>query len=94
MNLVTKELKAIVGGHRRNVTIRKKFVIIEYTLKMEDNRTGIDLKENRARMGRGELYYAFVPDLSAERSRCEQACIKYNDAKDLSRRQRAELWRQ
>jgi hypothetical protein len=31
--------------------------------------TGIDEKENEARMGRGELYFAFLPELTAKRIR-------------------------
>jgi len=55
---------------------------------------GIDLAENRARMERGELYTAFVPDLTAERRKASQACAAYNrDALDVTRRKQVELLR-
>jgi hypothetical protein len=53
----------------------------------------IDLEENKKRMLAGELYYAFVPDLSAARRRCELACAQFNNAGDISRRERVQLWR-
>lgn len=52
-----------------------------------------DLEENKRRMLAGELYYAFVPDLSAARQRCETACEKYNQARHVPRRERVQLWR-
>ncbi|GAA6038121.1 hypothetical protein JCM8097_007557 [Rhodosporidiobolus ruineniae] len=52
------------------------------------------LVENRARMARGELYHAFVPDLVAARNRCGRACQVYNKrAGSASPRERAELLR-
>jgi hypothetical protein len=56
----------------------------------------IDLAENRRRMQAGELYYAFVPDLTAERERCKIACGVYNqeNAKGASRRRLVELWKE
>lgn len=43
---------------------------------------------------RGELYTAFVPDLTAERRKASQACAAYNrDALDVTRRKQVELLR-
>ncbi|CAG5178531.1 uncharacterized protein ALTATR162_LOCUS8747 [Alternaria atra] len=53
----------------------------------------MDLSENKKRMARGELYHAFTPELTAERSRCKQACARYNNAGDASRRKLTELFR-
>ena len=53
----------------------------------------IDPTENWARMLRGELYYAFAPDLVAARARCKHACARYNNAGEVSRRRLIELWR-
>jgi hypothetical protein len=53
---------------------------------------GINLAENKAKMERGELYTAFVPDLIAGRRRAAQACAKYNrEATDVSRREQVEM---
>ncbi|GAA5838913.1 hypothetical protein JCM9279_003897 [Rhodotorula babjevae] len=61
---------------------------------MASSWNGIDLAENRARMERGELYTAFVPDLTAERRKASQACAAYNrDALDVTRREHVELLR-
>ncbi|GAB1739282.1 hypothetical protein NU219Hw_g4028t2 [Hortaea werneckii] len=51
------------------------------------------MSENKARSLRGELYYAFTPELIAERRRCQQACERYNTSGDVSRRKRVEMWR-
>ncbi|KAF7594516.1 hypothetical protein BBP40_008963 [Aspergillus hancockii] len=48
---------------------------------------------NRESMRRGELYYAFTPDLIAARSRCSLACRRFNNAGDVSRRRLVELWK-
>ncbi|CZR69784.1 probable acetyltransferase, CysE/LacA/LpxA/NodL family [Phialocephala subalpina] len=53
-----------------------------------------DDEENEARMQRGELYYAFVPTLIAKRKRCHNACRRFNQAEDPSRRKLVELWRE
>ncbi|GLA50445.1 maltose acetyltransferase [Aspergillus niger] len=53
----------------------------------------MDLQENRERMRRGELYHAFVSDLTADRARCARACRRFNNAGDVSRRQSLELWK-
>ncbi|KAF2456556.1 hypothetical protein BDY21DRAFT_347538 [Lineolata rhizophorae] len=50
------------------------------------------MSENKRRMLRGELYHAFAPELVAERRRCAAACARFNDAGDVSRRRRLELW--
>ena len=42
---------------------------------------------------RGELYYAFSPQLQAERQRCFHACERYNNAGEISRRELITLWR-
>ncbi|GAA5968604.1 hypothetical protein JCM8115_003799 [Rhodotorula mucilaginosa] len=55
---------------------------------------GIDLAENRRRMVRGELYTAFVPDLTKERRAASQACAAYNRlATEVSRREQVELFK-
>src|SRR5438045_5504525 len=51
-------------------------------------------EENKARMLRGELYYAFSPLLYAERNRCHHACNRFNTAGDVPRRRLVELWRE
>ncbi|KAJ5161513.1 trimeric LpxA-like protein [Penicillium capsulatum] len=48
--------------------------------------SGIDEKENLARMSRGELYFAFSPELVAARKRCARAVRRLNNAGDLTRR--------
>jgi hypothetical protein len=53
-----------------------------------------DVAKNHEAMRRGELYYAFTPDLVAARRRCELACERFNTAGDISRRTRVELWRE
>ncbi|KEZ42589.1 Tetrahydrodipicolinate N-acetyltransferase [Scedosporium apiospermum] len=51
--------------------------------------------ENRRRMHAGELYYAFTPDLTADRRRCGAACARYNAAGgNVSRRHLLELWKE
>ena len=45
-------------------------------------------------MLRGELFHAFSCELLAERTRCQKACRAYNEAGDVSRRRRIELWRE
>lgn len=52
------------------------------------------LSENKQRMQRGELYYAFTPELVAERARCTRAVNRFNDTRETSRRHRVELWRE
>lgn len=52
------------------------------------------MSENTARSLRGELYYAFTPELIKARRRCAIACTKYNNEGLTSRRRQAELWRE
>ncbi len=54
----------------------------------------IDLEENRRRMRDGELYYAFTPDLLAERKRCSAACARFNGVGEVSRRELVKLWKE
>jgi hypothetical protein len=56
--------------------------------------SNIDETENLARMQRGELYYAFSPDLVAARKRCGRIVSQLNRAGELSRRELAEYWRE
>ncbi|KAI9815518.1 MAG: hypothetical protein M1827_002652 [Pycnora praestabilis] len=42
---------------------------------------------------RGELYHAFTPELTAERTRCKHACTRFNNAGEVARRRLVELWR-
>ncbi|OHF02659.1 galactoside O-acetyltransferase [Colletotrichum orchidophilum] len=53
----------------------------------------IDKEENRRRMRNGELYWAFTPDLIADRKRCKAACDKLNNAGDVSRRTLIGMWK-
>ncbi|KAF9871703.1 galactoside O-acetyltransferase [Colletotrichum karsti] len=60
--------------------------------KTMDIRT-IDREENRRRMRNGELYWAFTPDLIADRKRCNAACARFNNAGDVSRRTLIGMWK-
>ncbi|KAK4038493.1 acetyltransferase [Parachaetomium inaequale] len=55
----------------------------------------LDPAENRRLMLAGELYYAFTPDLTADRARCKVACGVYNTqcASGAPRRRLVELWK-
>lgn len=53
----------------------------------------IDLEENLRRMRNGQLYYAFTPDLVADRRRCRHATDAFNQAGDVSRRTLIELFK-
>ncbi|OIW33270.1 galactoside O-acetyltransferase [Coniochaeta ligniaria NRRL 30616] len=54
----------------------------------------VDPKENRRRMEAGELYFAFTPDLLADRKRCTVATQRFNNAgADISRRCLVEMWK-
>ncbi|KAH8909537.1 trimeric LpxA-like protein [Coniochaeta sp. PMI_546] len=56
--------------------------------------SSIDPAENRRRMEAGELYFAFTPDLLADRKRCTAATQRFNNASgDTSRRRLVELWK-
>jgi hypothetical protein len=54
----------------------------------------VDEAENEARMSRGELYHAFLPQITAKRNRCHHACHRFNRAGDASRRKLVQLWRE
>ncbi|KAF3011329.1 hypothetical protein E8E14_005211 [Neopestalotiopsis sp. 37M] len=54
----------------------------------------VDEADNLARMQRGELYYAFTPQLVAARRRCGQAVGRFNRAGDLTRREIAQYWKE
>lgn len=56
--------------------------------------TPIDLAENRKRMLRGDLYYAFTPDLGQDRKDCVRASRKLNTAVEPTRRELVEIWRE
>ncbi|UKZ81203.1 hypothetical protein TrVFT333_008975 [Trichoderma virens FT-333] len=56
--------------------------------------TPIDLVENRRRMARGELYWAFTPDLIQDRKKCAKACRRLNTAEDATRRELVEMWKE
>ncbi|EAW06342.1 sugar O-acetyltransferase [Aspergillus clavatus NRRL 1] len=47
----------------------------------------------REKMLRGELYYAYTPELTAARMRCKHACNRFNNAGEVSRRRLVELWK-
>ena len=52
------------------------------------------LKSHNARLAlAGELYHAFVPELTAARAQCKYACNRYNEAGEVPRRRQIELWR-
>lgn len=51
----------------------------------------VDPIQNLQRMKAGEMYYAFTPDLMADRRRCKQALSRYNKAQDISRREELEM---
>ena len=65
--------------------------ITDHYMTMHSN---IDEKENLARMERGELYYAFSPELVAARKRCGRVVGRLNSAGELSRREVAEFWKE
>jgi hypothetical protein len=54
----------------------------------------INEEDNISRMRRGDLYYAFTPQLVAARKRCKRAVTRLNAAEDPTRREMAELWRE
>ncbi|KAL2829070.1 hypothetical protein BJY01DRAFT_126875 [Aspergillus pseudoustus] len=56
--------------------------------------SNIDEKENLTRMQRGELYYAFSPELVAARKRCARIVSQLNRAGELSRRELAQYWKE
>ena len=52
------------------------------------------MSENKARQLRGELYYAFTPEMVNGRRRCTEAFQRFNNSGEVSRRKRVELWRE
>ncbi|KAJ4264566.1 hypothetical protein NW762_005770 [Fusarium torreyae] len=54
----------------------------------------IDEEDNISRMRRGELYYAFTPQLVAARQRCKRAVARLNSAEEPTCRQMAEFWKE
>ncbi|RDW63085.1 sugar O-acetyltransferase [Aspergillus mulundensis] len=56
--------------------------------------THINEEANLARMERGELYYAFTPNLVAARKRCSRVVSRMNNAGELTRREMAEFWKE
>ncbi|KAI0122204.1 trimeric LpxA-like protein [Daldinia grandis] len=54
----------------------------------------VDEGENLARMERGDLYYAFTPQLITERQRCTRILGRLNSAGELTRREIAEYWKE
>lgn len=54
----------------------------------------IDIEENIRHMRSGDLYYAFTPDLIADRKRCSIALDVFNKAgSDMTRREQIELFK-
>lgn len=51
------------------------------------------MSENTARSLRGEIYYAFTPELIKARRRCAAACTQFNKADLTTRRKQVELWK-
>ena len=52
----------------------------------------VNEKENLARMRRGELYFAFSPELVAARRRCARVVNRLNNSGELTRREIAAFW--
>lgn len=52
----------------------------------------VDQEENKRRMKNGEFYFAFTPDLIAERRRCREAFEQFNSTADVRRRNLLELF--
>ncbi|KAK3676163.1 hypothetical protein LTR78_003913 [Recurvomyces mirabilis] len=51
------------------------------------------VSENKARALRGELYYAFTPELTKERTNCHRHIVEFNNAGEISRREKTTIWR-
>lgn len=54
----------------------------------------MDAAAEKAKMGRGELYTSFIPELVAERARCSVACHAFNTASGLTQVERVNLLNQ
>ena len=52
------------------------------------------MSDNKRKSLKGELYYAFTPELVRERTRCSHACYRFNTAGAVTRRRLVELWRE
>ncbi|KAI0528051.1 galactoside O-acetyltransferase [Xylaria bambusicola] len=52
----------------------------------------VDPEENKRRMINGDLYFAFTPDLIADRKKCRQAYERFNAAGEAPRRTLIELF--
>ncbi|KAK5174659.1 uncharacterized protein LTR77_001741 [Saxophila tyrrhenica] len=50
--------------------------------------------ENKQRQLRGDLYFAFTPEMVEGRRRCTLACQAFNNYSGVSRRERVRLWRE
>ncbi|KAL4764954.1 sugar O-acetyltransferase [Aspergillus foveolatus] len=50
-------------------------------------------ESEKEKMLRGELFRAFTPELTAERTRCRHACTRFNTAGEVSRRRLIELYK-
>jgi hypothetical protein len=65
---------------------------------MDHTHRSIDKADNRRRMQNGELYFAFTPDLVADRRRCNRAMAKYAAAYSqgdaVTRRTLVEMWKE
>lgn len=68
--------------------------LVTYTANCITMLSNIDEQDNLARMRRGELYYAFSPQLVGARRRCGQVVGRFNRAGDLTRREIAEYWKE
>lgn len=51
-------------------------------------------EDEKGKMLRGELYFAFNPGLVRDRQICHAKVQRYNNAGDISRRKRVEMWRE
>lgn len=54
----------------------------------------MDAISEKTKMGQGELYTSFGPELVAERARCSAACHAFNTASGLTQVERVNLWNQ
>ncbi|KAJ2970883.1 hypothetical protein NUW58_g9566 [Xylaria curta] len=52
----------------------------------------VDQEDNRRRMRNGQWYFAFTPDLVADRQRCRDAFERFNTTADIGRRNLVELF--
>ena len=85
-----------VGGEagRRNCVTRIWELVYRLVTTSYQHRLTMAVSENKARSLRGELYYAFTPELVTARRRCRVAVDRYNTSGDVTRRKQVELWRE